>query len=51
MVLMGIATMLYEFERNDIYSQILVFLILIGIYFLLLYDETYKIHIFFAGLI
>ena len=51
MGLMGIATMLYEFERNDIYSQILVFMILIGIYFLLLYDETYKIHIFFAGLI
>lgn len=51
MVLMGIATMLYELERNDIYSQILIFWILIGIYLLLLYDESYKIHTFFAGFV
>jgi hypothetical protein len=48
MVLMGIGTLLYELERNDIFSQILICLLLIGIYGLIYINETYTIHYFFA---
>ena len=48
MVLMGIATILYEIERKDIYSQILILILLIGIYGLVYIDETYTAHYIFA---
>jgi hypothetical protein len=48
MFLMGIGTLLYEIERNDIYSQIIIGILLIGIYGLIYVNETYTIHYFFA---
>ena len=48
MFLMGIGTLLYEIERNDIYSQIIICILLIGIYGLIYVNETYTIHYFFA---
>ena len=51
MFLMGIGTLLYEFERNDIYSQIIICVLLIGIYGLIYVNETYTIHYFFAFLV
>jgi hypothetical protein len=51
MFLMGIATLLYELERGDVYSQIIIFVLLIGIYFLIYVNETYTIHYFFAFLV
>ena len=49
MVLMGIVTLLYEIERNDVLSIILVTLLLLCIYGLLIYNETTMIHYIFAG--
>ena len=51
MFLMGIATIIYELERKDIYSQILIYILLIGIYRLIFINETFKIHYFFAFLV
>ena len=51
MFLMGIATIMYELERKDIYSQILIYTLLIGIYGLIFINETFKIHYFFAFLV
>ena len=48
MFLMGIGTLLYEFERNDKYSQIIIFVLLLGIYGLIYINETNTIHYFFA---
>lgn len=48
MGLMGIATILYEIERNDIISTILISCLLLCIYGLLLYNEKTKIHYIFA---
>jgi hypothetical protein len=48
MVLMGIGTILYELERNDIYSQILMYLLVIGICGLIYVNETDIIHYYFA---
>jgi hypothetical protein len=48
MVLMGIGTLLYEFERNDIHSQVLICLLLIGIYGLIFVNETHTVHFLFA---
>ena len=50
MLLMGIGTLLYEFERNDTYSQIAISILLIGIYGLIYVNEKNKIHYIFAGL-
>jgi hypothetical protein len=50
MVLMGVVTILYEIERNDIVSIILITFLLLCIYGLLLYNETNQIHYIFAGL-
>lgn len=49
MFLMGIGTTLYELKRSDKYSQIFISIILIGIYFLVWFDESYTSHYFFAG--
>jgi hypothetical protein len=51
MILMGIGTLLYEFERNDVYSQLFIFILLFGIYGLICINETYTIHYFFAFLV
>ena len=48
MLLMGIGTMLYELERNDHYSKVLICILLIGIYGLIWVNETNNIHYFFA---
>lgn len=49
MFLMAISTVLYELNRNDVYSQLFIFTILISIGFLIVFDESYMIHYFFAG--
>ena len=51
MILMGITTILYELNRNDVYSQIVICVILFGIYLLIIFDESYTMHYFFAGLV
>jgi hypothetical protein len=51
MFLMGSATLLYEYERNDLVSQIIIFILLIGLYGLIYINETHKIHYFFAFLV
>ena len=51
MLLMGIGTILYEVERNDIYSITLICLLLIGIYGLICINETNIIHYLFAFLV
>jgi hypothetical protein len=48
---MGIGTILYELERNDLYSQIAILVLLFGLYSLICIDETYTIHYFFAFLV
>jgi hypothetical protein len=57
MFLMGMVTILYELKRNDVCSIILISLLLIALYGLICFNETYKIHyvlayiVFFAILI
>jgi hypothetical protein len=51
MFFMGIGTLLYELERNDIYSQITIGALLIGIYGLIYVNETYIIHYYFSFLV
>ena len=51
MFLMGIGTLLYEYERNDFYSQIIIFILLSGLYGLIYINESHKIHYFFAFLV
>ena len=51
MFLMGSATLLYEYERNDLVSQIIICILLIGLYGLIYINETHKIHYFFAFLV
>ncbi len=51
MFLMGIATLLYEYERNDFGSQIIICILLIGLYGVIYINETNKIHYFFAFLV
>lgn len=51
MFLMGIGTLLYEFERDDKYSQISIIVLLIGLYVLICVNETYTIHYLFAFLV
>ena len=40
--------MLYEVERNDTYSQIIVGVLLLGIYGLIYVNETHRVHFYFA---
>ena len=51
MLLMGGGTLLYENERNDTISTILIFLLLLGIYGLISINETNKIHYIFTSLV
>lgn len=51
MVLMGIGTLLYEYERNDFCSQIIICILLSGLYGLIYINESHKIHYFFAFLV
>jgi hypothetical protein len=51
MFLMGIFNILYEIQRNDIYSQILIFILLIGINGLICINETHTIHYIIAFLV
>jgi hypothetical protein len=51
MLLMGIGALLYENERNDNISMILISLLLIGIYGLITINETNDIHYIFTGLV
>jgi hypothetical protein len=49
MFLMGTLTILYELERGDLYSLIIILILLAGLLGLIFFDETYKIHYFFAS--
>ena len=51
MLLMGIATILYELERNDVCSLIIISLILIGIYGVICINEKKINHYLFAFII
>ena len=51
MFLMGIGTLLYELERNDNFSLILISVLLIGIYGLICINETDIIHYIFAAIV
>jgi hypothetical protein len=51
MLLMGLTTILYEIERNDPVSLIIISFILIGIYGLICIDENSVIHYFFAFIV
>ena len=46
MFFMGIFTLLYELERNDLYCQIIISILLIGIYGLISVNERYTLHYF-----
>ena len=48
MFLMGVGTILYELERNDKYSQIIICLLLIGIYGVIHINESDIIHYYFT---
>ena len=45
---MGLGAVLYEYERNDLYSLILVIILFIGLHGLIYIDETHKIHYVFT---
>ena len=51
MFLMGVGTILYELERNDIYSIAIICALLVGIYGLIYVNETHAVHYVFAGLV
>ena len=51
MLFMGIGSLLFELERNDNYSIILICLIFIGIYGLVCINETSIIHSMFTFLV
>ena len=44
MILMGIMTILYEYKRNDIYSIVIISILLISIY-ILIYFRVYRFYI------
>jgi hypothetical protein len=48
MGLMGLGTLLYEWERNDRYSQVCICILLIGLYGLICINETHTMHFVFA---
>lgn len=51
MALMGIGTMLYEYNRNDKGCFFFIFWLLVGIYGVLFFEETTIPHYGFAGLV
>jgi len=48
-IIMGIITLLYERCRKDLISFLTICYLLFGIYGLLLVDEKFPLHFFFAG--
>ena len=48
MVLMGIFTLIYEFIREDLISFVSILFLLIGIYGLLMFDDTTWLHNMFT---
>jgi hypothetical protein len=50
MILMGITTILYEYKRNDIYSIIIISILLISIYILIYFTEEHILHYIFASI-
>lgn len=48
MVLMGIFTVIYEYIRNDLVSFVTIIFLLIGIYGLLMFDDTTQLHYIFS---
>ena len=50
MILMGITTILYEYKRNDIYSLIIISILLVSIYILIYFTEDHIIHYIFASI-
>jgi hypothetical protein len=50
MILMGITTILYEYKRNDIYSIIIISILLISIYILIYFTEDHILHYIFASI-
>ena len=48
MGLMGVGTILYEWERNDRYSQVCIGILLIGLYGLICINESHSVHYLFA---
>jgi hypothetical protein len=51
MFLMGIGTVLYELQRNDLYSIICICIILFGIFGLVCVNETNTLHYMFASFV
>ena len=51
MFLMGIITIFYEFFRCDICSFISIFFLLIGIYGVIIYEHTIKIHYLYCFIV
>jgi len=51
MLLMGIGTILYELERNDVCSLMIISLILIGTYGLIIINEQQIIHYVFTFIV
>lgn len=51
MGLMGVGTLLYEWERNDRCSQVCICVLLIGLYALICVNESHSIHYVFAFLV
>jgi hypothetical protein len=50
MILMGITTILYEYKRNDIYSIIIISILLVSIYILIYFTEDHILHYIFASI-
>ena len=51
MGLMGVGTLLYEWERNDRYSQVCIGILLVGLYALICVNESHSVHYVFAFLV
>jgi len=51
MTLMGGGTLLYEIERHDIWSVIIICVLLVGIYGLTMINETNPLHYVFATIV
>jgi hypothetical protein len=50
MILMGITTILYEYKRNDIYSIVIISILLVSIYILIYFTEDHIFHYIFASI-
>lgn len=50
MILMGTATILYECKRDDVYSLVIISILLVSIYILLYFPEGHILHYIFASI-